>query len=109
MHSYLQELLRHSKDKLLNLLEVCLPYAKTNINTWDLATLAMEVLDSDILTRLEKGESLLEQNRIPLDETWKYYTTDGGASVVAFRNDKRLKENVESIHQFIYGEYIPAE
>ena len=96
-------------NKLLNLLEVCLPYAKTNINTWDLATLAMEVLDSDILTRLEKGESLLEQSRIPLDETWKYYTTDGGASVVAFRNDKRLKENVEAIHQFIYGEFIPAE
>jgi len=96
-------------NKLLNLLEVCLPYAKTNINTWDLATLAMEVLDSDILTRLEKGESLLEQSRVPLDETWKYYTTDGGASVVAFRTDKRLQENVEAIHQFIYGEYIPAD
>ncbi len=96
-------------NKLLNLLEVCLPYAKTNINTWDLATLAMEVLDSDILTRLENGEALLEQNRVPLDETWKYYTTDGGASVVAFRTDKRLQENVEAIHQFIYGEYIPAD
>ena len=96
-------------NKLTKLLEVCLPYAKTNINTWDLATLAMEVLDSDILTRLEKGESLLEQNRIPMDDTWKYYTTDGGASVVAFRNDKRLKENVEAIHKFIYGEYIPAD
>ena len=96
-------------DKLMNLLEVCLPYAKTNINTWDLATLAMEVLDSDILTRLESGEALLEQNRVPMDDTWKYYTTDGGASVVAFRTDKRLQENVEAIHEFIYGEYIPAD
>ena len=96
-------------DKLMNLLEVCLPYAKTNITTWELATLAMEVLDSDILTRLENGEALLEQNRIPMDETWKYYTTDGGASVVIFRTDKRLQENVEAIHQFIYGEYIPAD
>lgn len=96
-------------DKLLNLLEVCLPYAKTNMATMELASLALEVLNSDILTRLENGEALLEQNRIPLDETWKYYTTEGGASVVAFRTDKRLQENVEAIHEFIYGEYIPAD
>ena len=96
-------------DKLLNLLEVCLPYAKTNMATMELASLALEVLNSDILTRLENGEALLEQNRIPLDETWKYYTTDGGASVVAFRNTTRQRENVEAIHEFIYGEYIPAD
>ena len=96
-------------DKLLNLLEVCLPYAKTNMATMELASLALEVLNSDILTRLENGEALLEQNRIPMDETWKYYTTEGGASVVAFRTDKRLQENVEAIHEFIYGEYIPAD
>lgn len=96
-------------DKLLNLLEVCLPYAKTNMATMELASLALKVLNSDILTRLENGEALLEQNRIPLDETWKYYTTEGGASVVAFRTDKRLQENVEAIHEFIYGEYIPAD
>ena len=96
-------------DKLLNLLEVCLPYAKTNMATMELASLALEVLNSDILTRLENGEALLEQNRIPMDETWKYYTTDGGASVVAFRNTTRQRENVEAIHEFIYGEYIPAD
>jgi hypothetical protein len=71
--------------------------------------LAMGVLSSDILTRLENGESLLEQNRVPMDETWKYYTTEGGASVVAFRNTTRTKENVQGIHEFIYGEYIPAD
>lgn len=96
-------------DKLLNLLEVCLPYAKTNMATMELASLALKVLNSDILTRLENGEALLEQNRIPMDETWKYYTTDGGASVVAFRNTTRQRENVEAIHEFIYGEYIPAD
>ncbi len=96
-------------DKLFGLLEVCLPYAKTNMSTMDLLQLAMGVLNSGMMDRLESGESLLEQNRIPMDETWKYYTTDGGASVVAFRTDKRLKENVEAIHNFIYGEYIPAD
>lgn len=96
-------------NKLMELLEVCLPYAETNMSAWDMVDLAMGVLSSDILTRLENGDSLLEQNRIPLDETWKYYTTDGGASVVTFRNDKRLKENIEGLHTFIYGEYYPAD
>lgn len=95
-------------NKLMGLLEVCLPYAETNMSAWDMVDLAMGVLSSDILTRLESGDSLLEQNRIPMDETWKYYTTEGGASVVAFRNNTRLKENIEGIHAFIYGEYIPA-
>lgn len=96
-------------NKLLELLEVCLPYAETNMSAWDMVDLAMGVLSSDIFTRLENGDSLLEQNRIPMDETWKYYTTDGGASVVTFRNDKRLKENIEGLHTFIYGEYYPAD
>lgn len=96
-------------NKLLGLLEVCLPYAETNMSAWDMVDLAMGVLSSDILTRLESGESLLEQNRVPMDETWKYYTTEGGASVVAFRNTTRQKENVRGIHEFIYGEYIPAD
>lgn len=96
-------------NKILELLEVCLPYAETNMSAWDMVDLAMGVLSSDILTRLENGEPLLEQNRIPMDDTWKYYTTEGGASVVAFRNNTRLKENVEGLHTFIYGEYYPAD
>lgn len=96
-------------NKLLGLLEVCLPYAETNMSAMDMLNLAMGVLKSDILTRLENGEPLLQQNRIPMDETWKYYTTDGGASVVSFRTTKRQKENVEGVHKFIYGEYIPAD
>ena len=96
-------------NKLLGLLEVCLPYAETNMSAMDMVSLAMGVLKSDILTRLENGEALLEQSRIPLDETWKYYTTSGGASVVTFRNTKRQQENIEAVHQFIYGEYIPAK
>ena len=96
-------------NKLLGLLETCLPYAETNMSAMDMVSLAMGVLKSDILKKLENGEPLLQQNRIPMDETWKYYTTDGGASVVSFRTNKRQQENVEAIHQFIYGEYIPAK
>lgn len=96
-------------NKLLGLLETCLPYADTNMSAMDMISLALGVLQSDILQKLESGEPLLQQSRIPMDETWKYYTTDAGASVVAFRTTKRQQENVEGIHQFIYGEYIPAE
>ncbi len=96
-------------NKLLGLLETCLPYAETNMSAMDMVSLAMGVLKSDILKKLESGEPLLQQNRIPMDETWKYYTTDGGASVVSFRTNKRQQENVEAIHRFIYGEYIPAK
>jgi len=96
-------------NKLLGLLETCLPYAETNMSAKDMLNLAMGVLKSDILTRLENGEPLLQQNRVPMDETWKYDTTSGGASVVVFRTNKRQRENVEGIHEFIYGEYIPAE
>ena len=96
-------------DKLLKLMEICLPYAETNMSAWDMMELAMGVLNSGIMDKLSSGAALLEQNRVPMDETWKYYTTDGGASVVAFRTTKRQQENVEGIHQFIYGEYIPAK
>ncbi len=98
-----------SIDKLFGLIESCLPYAETNITPMAMVELAMGVLSSDIMTRLQSGDALLEQQRIPLDETWKYYTTEGGASVVAFRNNNRRQENVEALHQFIYGAYYPAE
>lgn len=96
-------------DKLLGLLETCLPYAETNMSAMDMINLAMDVLESDILSRMKEDGPLLEQHRIPMDETWKYYTTEGGASVVAFRTNKRQQENVESVHEFIYGEYIPSK
>ena len=96
-------------NKLLSLMEICLPYAETNMSAWNMMELAMGVLQSDILTKLESGDSLLDQFRVPMDETWKYYTTDAGASVVAFRTTKRQQENVEGVHNFIYGEYIPAK
>ncbi|MBQ8313652.1 MAG: LCP family protein [Clostridia bacterium] len=98
-----------SIDKLVGLIEACLPYAETNITPMAMVELAMGVLSSDIMTRLQNGDSLLEQQRIPLDETWKYYTTEGGASVVAFRNNNRRQENIEALHQFVYGAYYPAE
>ncbi|MBQ8200442.1 MAG: LCP family protein [Clostridia bacterium] len=96
-------------DKLFKLLETCLPYAKTNMSLSDMGSLAMTVLQSGLLERAANGESLLEQNRIPMDDTWKYDTTSGGASVVVFRTTKRHTENIQKLHEFVYGEYYPAD
>lgn len=98
-----------SVDKLIELMQVCLPYVTTNLNASTMLELGIGVLNSDIISRAQAGEELLEQHRIPMDDTWKYDKTDGGASVVVFRTVKRRQENIEALHQFIYGEYIPAE
>lgn len=49
----------------------------------------------------------MEQMRVPMDETWKYDESNG-SSVIAFRTTARKQENIEALHTFIYGEYIPA-
>lgn len=96
-------------NKLFGLLETCLPYAKTNMSLSDMGSLAMTVLQSGLLDKVAEGGSLLEQNRIPMDNTWKYDTTSSGASVVAFRTSARLTENIKALHEFVYGAYYPAD
>lgn len=98
-----------SIDKLIELMQVCLPYVTTNLNASTMLELGMGILGSDMISRAQAGESLLEQHRIPMDDTWKYDHTEGGASIVVFRTVKRRQENIEALHNFIYGEYIPAK
>ena len=91
----------------------CLPYAKTDMSIWDMGGLALDVLTSGMLKKLGQGGSLMEEFRIPMGDvephkTWKY-STENGASVVVFRTTKRRQENIEALHNFIYGEYIPAK
>ena len=96
-------------DKLMSLIETSMPYVKTNVGLDTMLSLALGLLNGGIIQKAQNGDTLIEQHRIPVDETWKYYTTEGGASVVAFRNDKRKTENVQALHEFIYGAYYPAE
>ena len=95
-------------DKFMTLMETSLPYVQTNVNASTMLNLGLSVLNSDIISRAQAGESLLEQMRIPMDETWKYDQTDGGSSVVVFRTLARREENVQALHEFIYGQYYPA-
>ncbi len=98
-----------SIDKLMSLIETSMPYVKTNMGLDTMLSLALGLLNGGIIQRAQNGETLIDQHRIPMDETWKYYTTEGGASVVAFRTDKRKTENVQALHEFIYGAYYPAD
>lgn len=98
-----------SIDKLMSLIETSMPYVKTNVGLNTMLSLALDLLNSGIIQRAQNGETLIQQHRIPMDETWKYHTTEGGASVVAFRSTKRKTENVQALHEFIYGAYYPAE
>lgn len=98
-----------SMDRLFSLIETCMPYVTTNIGAGTMLELGMNVLGSDIISRAKAGESLLEQHRIPMDETWKYDQTSGGASVVVFRTVKRREENIQALHEFVYGQYYAAD
>lgn len=90
-------------DKLMSLMETSLPYVETNMGLNTMLELALGLLNSGIVQKAQSGEPLLEQMRIPMDETWKYDTTSGGSSVVVFRNTKRKTENIQALQTFIYG------
>lgn len=95
-------------DKLMSLIETSMPYVETNVGLNTMLELALGLLNGGIIQRAQQGESLIDQHRIPMDETWKYDETEGGASVVVFRTVKRREENVQALHEFIYGAYYPA-
>lgn len=94
-------------DKFASLVDTAMPYVQTNVGGATMMELGLAVLGSDIIARAQAGESLVEQHRIPMDETWKY-STENGASVVVFRTVARREENVKALHEFIYGDYYPA-
>ena len=94
-------------DRLVGLLETCLPYVGTNMTASEIANLAMLVLRSGVLAKASAGESLLQQHRVPMDGMYGYLTLANGSSVVNM-NARNFQLNRESIHYFIYGEYYPA-
>lgn len=96
-----------SMTKLNDLLNACMPYVQTNMKASTLFDLALGVLRSGISDRLTRGESLLEQHHVPMDGTYSYLDVDG-ASVINM-GSKSFPKNVQALHEFIYGEYIPAD
>ena len=55
---------------------------------------------------MANGEELIQQHRIPMDKTYSYKTVNG--SSVVYMGSKNFPKNIEALHEFIYGEYIPV-
>ena len=94
--------------KLVNLIETALPYGMTNLSAADMVSYGGIVIGGTMMSNLEKGDGLIEQLRLPLEGTYKY-GGDASKSMVVFRTDARLKENIEAMQQFIYGQSYLAE
>ena len=80
-------------------------YLITNMSILDMVQIAMGVLGSFSLDFLESVDSVISEFRIPEDKTYSYQTISG--SSVTVMNNKQ--KTTEALHEFIYGEYIPAE
>jgi len=93
-------------DKLITLMETCMPYVMTNVNASTMASLGMTVLQSGIVSRAQNGEELIEQFRVPMDKAYSYKDING-ASVI-YMGTSNFPKNVQALHEFIYGAYYPA-
>ena len=98
---------------VFDLFSECLDYVSSNMNVETMFSLVSQVLSSGILEQLSsEGSSLIDQFRIPMDtnkagkRSWTYATVDDQS--VVFMNKSNFQENVEALHEFIYGSYIPA-
>ena len=80
-------------------------YLITNMPLDEMARIAMGVLGTFSLDFLESADSVIQEFRIPEDRTYSYQTVNG--SSVTVMNNKQ--KTTEALHDFIYGEYIPAD
>ena len=101
-------------EKLLGLMDTAMDYCISNMPGATMLELAMRVMNSGIIQKAKDGETLFEQFRIPLDKLengskgYAYYATKSGQSVVNLSKTK-WPLTVKALHEFIYGEYIPAK
>ena len=99
------EKVKANKLNLLDLVSDFIAYPVTNINPSTIMQLIGKVLSSGVMDNLESTDSVISEFRIPIDGHWKYDTVDGAS--VTIMKDKQY--TVESLHEFIYGKYYPAQ
>jgi LCP family protein required for cell wall assembly len=90
-------------EKLVDLIEVSLDYGMTNLTANDMLAYGGAVISGDAMKNLKSGGAVLEQLRMPMEGTWKY-GGDASKSMVVFRSDARLQENIDAMQTFIYGQ-----
>lgn len=89
--------------KMVNLIKTALPYGATNLTAADMLSLGSLVIGGTAMSNLKSGGNVLEQFRVPMDDTWKY-KNDNGATLTAFRSAEKEKMNIEEMQKFIYGQ-----
>lgn len=99
------EKIKANKLNVLDLISDFIAYPITNLNPSTIMQLAGKVMSSGVMDNLESTDSLISEFRIPIDGHWKYDTVDGAS--VTIMTDKQY--TVESLHEFIYGNYYPAK
>ena len=99
------EKIKANKLNVLDLVSDFISYPITNVNPSTIMQLAGKVMSSGVMDNLESTDSLISEFRIPIDGHWKYDTVDGAS--VTIMKDKQF--TVESLHEFIYGKYYPAQ
>ncbi len=116
---------RHLLDKLLqkvlsdldiwalaDLLDESIEYINTNMDALYMGDLLFKMMGSGIVNKLGSSDSIIGQFRIPMGEasegtkTWSY-DPDSGKVFMSKRNGN-FQKNIESLHEFIYGQYYPA-
>ena len=98
------EKIKANKLNVLDLISDFISYPITNLNPSTIMQLAGKVMSSGVMDNLESTDSVISEFRIPIDGHWKYDTVDGAS--VTIMKDKQY--TVESLHEFIYGKYYPA-
>ena len=104
---------KESGISIFDLFDTCLTYVSSNMNVETMLNLMTSVLSSGILSRLgQEDATLISQFRIPMDKnkngkrSWSYEKVNGDS--VVFMGTNNFHDNVESLHEFIYGRYYPA-
>ncbi len=80
-------------------------YFYTKMPLEEIARIAYNIMGHLSLSDIESASSLISEFRIPEDGTYAYQTING--SSVTVMEDQQ--DTTESLHEFIYGDYYPAE
>ncbi len=95
-------------NKLVELIKTALPYGATNLTASDMISIGGLVIGGKAMSNLQSGGSVMEQFRMPMDDTWKY-KNDNGATLTAFRSDAKKQMNIDAMQTFIYGQTYAAK
>lgn len=109
----LQKVLKMKVEDMIDLLGTAIEYVNSNMNADTMLDLIFKVLGSGITEKLSSSDTLIEQFRIPMgdaesgNKTWAYDNDSG--KIFMSESNGNFQKNVESLHEFIYGRYYPAD